>query len=78
MRSELTAALAQLPDAADVEWRSDAQRRCRARLDDIRSTVDDALKALDYAAIAFRDAAILDSATGAGARVSTSPAGSDG
>ncbi|HVX08756.1 hypothetical protein [Humibacter sp.] len=50
VRSELASVAAQLPDAADLDWRSEAQRRFRNRLDDLTATIGQAMLALDHAA----------------------------
>jgi GTP1/Obg family GTP-binding protein len=50
VRSELASVAAQLPDAADLDWRSEAQRRFRHRLDELTATIGQAMRALDHAA----------------------------
>jgi uncharacterized protein YukE len=51
VRFELASVAAQMPDAADLEWRSAAQRRFQSRLDDLTDTVGQAMSALDHAAV---------------------------
>lgn len=50
VRSGLVAVRAQLPDAASVEWRSAAQRRFEAGLEELSTTIGHALRALDRSA----------------------------
>ncbi|QDZ15421.1 hypothetical protein [Humibacter ginsenosidimutans] len=49
MRDEVMAALSQLPDSAELEWRSPAQRSFQSRLEEISAHVRDALAVLDAA-----------------------------
>lgn len=51
VRFELASVVAQMPDAADLEWRSAAQRRFQSRLADLTDTVGQAMSALDHAAV---------------------------
>ncbi|GAB3615215.1 hypothetical protein [Humibacter ginsengisoli] len=50
VRSELAALMAQVPDAGALHWRSPAQRRFRAGVDDLTASIGDAIAALDRAA----------------------------
>ncbi len=49
MRSELTAATAQIPDASQLGWRSSAERLFETRLDELSGLLKDAIAALDLA-----------------------------
>ena len=57
VRSGLAAVLAQLPDAASVEWRSPAQRRFEAGLDELSAAIGSALSALERSAAELTRAA---------------------
>lgn len=47
VRSELGAALSQIPDSTQLEWRSRAQRNFQSRLDELEHAVRDAMAVLD-------------------------------
>jgi len=80
-RTELAADLAQLPDADGLTWRSDAQKRFGARLDELRHRMRDAATALDLTAdaldVAIRAAAVA-AAEAATASASGAPPGGGG
>lgn len=50
MSDELAAVTAQIPDAGELDWRSEAQRRFQDRLDDLTADLHRAASALDGAA----------------------------
>jgi GTP1/Obg family GTP-binding protein len=70
VRSELAAVAAQLPDAADLDWRSEAQRRFRRRLDDLTATIGQAMRALDHAADGLSRLPVADGSPVPGPRTS--------
>lgn len=47
VRSELGAALSQIPDSTQLEWRSRAQRNFQSRLDELEHAVRGAMAVLD-------------------------------
>ncbi len=49
MRAELATLAARMPESAEPAWRSAAQRRFRARVDDLTASMRTAIGALDRA-----------------------------
>jgi hypothetical protein len=78
-RTELAANIAQLPDADALEWRSEAQRRFRTRVDELRRSMRDALTTLELTAdaldVAARAAALAATSAGTASGTTASRGG---